>query len=163
MAMSTNAPPDGVPPTVLVVDDDPLVRQVLVRKLRHSGFVVREAADGQEAIELVHCDQPDVVLSDLHMPHCDGERLCQMLKARPTTSEIPVVLMTAGTIDEAVHVEGFDAVLYKPLPPDLPEFLLTLLKSRSAAVERSEASATTVVAASAPTPGDRSLHVVARH
>src|SRR5688572_23082992 len=116
------------PPSILVVDDEPLVRHVLVRKLQHHGFDVREASDGAEALELVHRDPPDIVLTDLNMPNCDGERLCQLLKAGPATSQIPVVLMTAATIDEGlVRVVGFDDVLYKPLPQGLPDLLRALI------------------------------------
>jgi CheY-like chemotaxis protein len=130
------------PPLVLVVDDEPLVRHLLVRKLQHHGFTVREASDGEEALANVHQAPPDIVLTDLHMPNCDGERLCQLLKAGSATSAIPVVLMTAGTIDEdLMRVVGFDDVVYKPLPQDLPHLLRALLANQSPEAERADAAA----------------------
>jgi CheY-like chemotaxis protein len=137
-------PPHAVPrpPSIVVVDDEPLVRQLLVRKLQLHGFDVREACDGDEALELVHRDQPDIVLTDLNMPHCDGERLCQMLKAEPATSPISVVLMTAATIDESLmRVLGFDDVLYKPLPRGLPDLLRGLIANRRGDVQRADETA----------------------
>ena len=122
--------PQAVPrrPSVLIVDDEPLVRDLLVRRLQNDGFDVREAADGEDAVEQVHRDRPDIVLTDLNMPRCDGERLCQILKADVTTSEISVVLMTASSIDEDVmRLVGFDDVLFKPLPRDLPDLLRAVL------------------------------------
>ena len=149
-------PSHAVPrrPSILVVDDEPLVRQLLVRKLQHHGFDVREASDGDEALELVHRDPPDIVLTDLNMPHCDGERLCQMLKAEPATSQISVVLMTAAAIDEGLmRVVGFDEVLYKPLSPGLPDRLRALIATERGEVRPASETAGPVEATRGWSPG----------
>ena len=117
---------------VLVVDDEDLVRIVLSRKLELHGFEVLLARDGLEALEVAQLAIPDVVLTDLNMPRCNGERLCMDLKARPAMAGIPVVIMTGGPTDEArMQAAGCAAVLYKPLPDDLPELLAALLEERA--------------------------------
>jgi CheY-like chemotaxis protein len=112
---------------VLVVDDEELVRLVLARTLRLSGFDVFEARDGLEALARLPAAAPDLVLTDLNMPRCNGERLCLEIKRQPTTAGIHVVMMTGGPLDEARMREiGCAAVIYKPLPDRLPEILAAI-------------------------------------
>jgi CheY-like chemotaxis protein len=118
-----------VRPRVLVVDDDELVRLVIARTLRLSGFDVFEARDGLEALARMPVAAPDLVLTDMNMPRCNGEMLCAEIKLRHATAGVPVVIMTGGPLDEAHMRElGCAAVLYKPLPDRLPEFLLSILQ-----------------------------------
>ena len=118
-----------VRPRVLVVDDEELVRLVLARTLRLSGFDVFEARDGLEALARIPVAAPDLVLTDLNMPRCNGEVLCVEIKRRHATAALPVVMMTGGPLDEARMREiGCAAVLYKPLPERLPELLLSILQ-----------------------------------
>jgi CheY-like chemotaxis protein len=115
-------------PRVLVVDDEELVRLVLARTLRLSGFDVFEARDGLEALARLPVAAPDLVLTDLNMPRCDGATLCAEIKRRHATAGVQVVIMTGGPLDEAHMRElGCAAVLYKPLTDRLPEFLLSIL------------------------------------
>ena len=117
---------------VLVVDDEDLVRIVLSRKLALHGFEVLLARDGLEALEVAQQAIPDVVLTDLNMPRCNGEQLCLELRACPAMAAIPVVMMTGGPTDEArMQAAGCAAVLYKPLPEDLPELLASLVEERA--------------------------------
>jgi CheY-like chemotaxis protein len=123
-----------VRPRVLVVDDEEIVRLVLARALRLSGFDVFEARDGLEALARMPVAAPDLVLTDLNMPRCNGEMLCAELKRRQTTAGVPVVMMTGGPQDEAHMREvGFAAVIYKPLPERLADFLLSILQNASPA------------------------------
>jgi CheY-like chemotaxis protein len=118
-----------VRPRVLVVDDEELVRLVIARTLRLSGFDVFEARDGLEALARIPVAAPDLVLTDLNMPRCDGEVLCVEIKRRHATAALPVVMMTGGPLDEARMREiGCAAVVYKPLPERLSEFLLSILQ-----------------------------------
>jgi CheY-like chemotaxis protein len=133
-----------VRPRVLVVDDEELVRLVIARTLRLSGFDVFEARDGLEALARIPVAAPDLVLTDLNMPRCNGEMLCAEIKRRHATAEVPVVMMTGGPLDEA-HMRqiGCAAVIYKPLPDRLSEFLLSILQD---AVPASRPGAWTVAA-----------------
>lgn len=123
-----------VRPRVLVVDDEELVRLVLARTLRLNGFDVFEARDGLEALARMPVAAPDLVLTDLNMPRCDGATLCAEIKRRHATAGVPVVIMTGGPLDEAHMRElGCAAVLYKPLTDRLPEFLLSILQDAAPA------------------------------
>ena len=116
---------------VLVVDDEDLVRLVIGRTLRRSGFEVFEAHDGLDALQNMRFQRPDVVLSDLNMPRCNGERLCSEMKGLPDLADVPVVLMTGGPTDEErMHAAGCRRVLYKPLPADLAEILAAVMQPR---------------------------------
>ena len=75
-----------VRPRVLVVDDEEIVRLVLARALRLSGFDVFEARDGLEALARMPVAAPDLVLTDLNMPRCNGETLCVEIKRRYATA-----------------------------------------------------------------------------
>ena len=123
-----------VRPRVLVVDDEEIVRLVIARSLRLSGFDVFEARDGLEALARMPVAAPDLVLTDLNMPRCNGEMLCLEIKRRHATAGVPVVMMTGGPQDEA-HMRdiGFAAVIYKPLPARLAEFLLSILQNAAPA------------------------------
>lgn len=114
---------------VLVVDDEELVRLVIVKTLQRAGFEVSEARDGLDALALMPGAAPDLVLTDLNMPRCNGERLCVEIKRQPATQGVHVVLMTGGPLDEARMCEiGCAAVIYKPLPDRVSELLSALLR-----------------------------------
>jgi CheY-like chemotaxis protein len=118
----------AVRPRVLVVDDEEIVRLVIARTLRLNGFDVFEARDGLEALARMPVAAPDLVLTDLNMPRCNGEMLCAEIKRRHATAGVHVVIMTGGPLDEARMRElGCAAVIYKPLTDRLPQFLLSIL------------------------------------
>jgi CheY-like chemotaxis protein len=117
---------------VLVVDDEDLVRRVIATLLRRSGLEVIEARDGLDALEKVREIRPDLVLTDLNMPRCDGEALCRALSELPATASIPVVVMTGRNADETrMRQLGCVAVLYKPLLPSLAERLCGIIAGHS--------------------------------
>jgi CheY-like chemotaxis protein len=80
--------------TVLIVDDEPGVRR-LVRKILSEDYAVIEALDGQEAINVVRTQKPDIILMDMMMPRMDGLTACYAIKTDETTKAIPVVMLTA--------------------------------------------------------------------
>jgi PAS domain S-box-containing protein len=80
--------------TVLVIDDDPASRQLVVRMLGKDGFRVLEAANGEEGIRLARSERPDVITLDVLMPGMDGWSVLSALKSEPGLASIPVVMLT---------------------------------------------------------------------
>jgi DNA-binding response OmpR family regulator len=107
----------GAVATVLVVDDEPIVREVVVRYLRREGYRTLEAGDGDAARELLERDTPNLVVLDLMLPGMDGLALCRWIRAR---SELPVIMLTARgeEADRIVGLElGADDYVTKPFSP----------------------------------------------
>lgn len=104
-------------PTVLVVDDEPIVREVLSRYLARGGFAVETAEDGREALERFEAATPDLVLLDLMLPRLDGYEVFTRIRARAPT---PVIMLTAKgeETDRLVGLEiGADDYVTKPFSP----------------------------------------------
>ncbi len=80
---------------VLIVDDEPDLRNVLEQAITQAGYMVRTAAGGLEALRLIDQDHPGVILLDLMMPDMDGFEVLQRIRSNPLTSNIPVVVLTA--------------------------------------------------------------------
>ena len=103
-------------PIVLLVDDNAEIRSVL-RDIFKNDYLILEAQDGEEALELAQNQIPDCIISDVMMPKMDGFEFTKQIKNNELTSFIPVILLTAKTSDEA-HLEGLkstaDAFLTKP-------------------------------------------------
>jgi DNA-binding response OmpR family regulator len=103
--------------TVLVVDDEPIVREVVVGYLKREGYRTLEAADGDRARELVTLEAPNLVVLDVMLPGIDGLELCRWIRAR---SRLPVILLTArgDETDRIVGLElGADDYVTKPFSP----------------------------------------------
>jgi DNA-binding response OmpR family regulator len=102
---------------VLVVDDEPTVRDVVVQYLRRDGHEVTEAADGREALQLLAEQPPDLVVLDLMLPGVDGLDILRRLRA---TSDVPVIMLTA-LAEERHRVTGLelgaDDYVVKPFSP----------------------------------------------
>ncbi len=102
---------------VLVVDDDPTVREVVVSYLRAAGHDVREAIDGASALDAVREEPADLIVLDLMMPGLDGLEVARRLRV---TSDVPIVLLTAlgSEQDRVVGLEiGADDYVTKPFSP----------------------------------------------
>jgi len=103
--------------TVLVVDDEPIVRDVVVRYLQHDGFETLVAADGDDARALIEQREPALVVLDVMLPGTDGLALCRWIRER---SSLPVILLTARgeEADRIVGLElGADDYVTKPFSP----------------------------------------------
>ena len=103
--------------TVLVVYDEPIVRDVVVRYLNREGFRTLEAADGGSARALLEREQPSLVVLDLMLPGTDGLTLCRWIRER---SDLPVIMLTAlgEESDRIVGLElGADDYVTKPFSP----------------------------------------------
>ncbi|MGZ9583989.1 response regulator transcription factor [Paenibacillus marinisediminis] len=103
--------------TILIVDDDPHIRELVSMFLKKEGFRTIEAADGQEALEIMETDKADMVVLDIMMPNMDGWELCQELRSQ---YDIPLLMLTAKG-ETSQKVKGFnlgtDDYLVKPFDP----------------------------------------------
>ena len=82
-----------VPKKILVVDDDPADR-ILLKKLLSKNYIIAEASNGEEAVDLARSEKPALILMDIMMPKVDGYNACCSIKRDPLTAEIPVVMLT---------------------------------------------------------------------
>jgi two-component system, OmpR family, response regulator MtrA len=106
---------------ILVVEDDPSIRELTERGLRNAGFEVLTAATGDEGLERFRVDRPDAVVLDVMLPGVDGLEVCKAIRA---TSAVPVVMLTArsDTLDVVVGLEsGADDYITKPF--EMPELI----------------------------------------
>ena len=125
--------------TVLIVDDEPIVRDVVVRYLQRDGFDTLEAADGDAARTIIESGAPDLVVLDVMLPGTDGLALCRWIR---TDSMLPVIMLTARgeAADRIVGLElGADDYVTKPFSPrELAIRVRNVLK-------RAEAPSTTIM------------------
>jgi DNA-binding response OmpR family regulator len=100
--------------TILVVEDDPSLRQFYRTALMLAGYDVREAADGYDALMIIDTHPPDLVVLDLMLPQVSGHVVRQDLAAQAVTRDIPVVIVTGA---DRVEIDALDAdcVLTKPV------------------------------------------------
>jgi two-component system phosphate regulon response regulator PhoB len=94
-------------PSVLVVEDEPAQREVLVYNLEAEGFEVAKAENGDDALVLVEETQPDVIILDWMLPGVSGIEICRRLKTKSATRAIPVIMLTARS-EEADRVRGLE-------------------------------------------------------
>jgi DNA-binding response OmpR family regulator len=125
--------------TVLVVDDEPIVREVVLRYLERDGFRTLEAGDGDTARRLLESEQPGLVILDIMLPGVDGLELCRWIRAR---SDLPVILLTARgeEADRIVGLElGADDYVTKPFSPrELATRVRTVLRRSAPHVAKAE-------------------------
>ena len=102
---------------ILLVEDNQDARTSLALILSTRGYAVATAADGQEAVEHVKTDCPDLILSDINMPNLDGLSMVKVIRTLPHCQNVPIVMMSAygsGPLGEALRA-GATAALRKPL------------------------------------------------
>lgn len=98
----------GGPARILIVDDEPPNRRVLEAFLKPEGYVTVSAANAAEALAAIALSPPDLILLDVMMPGMDGYQLVSILKAKPETANIPIIMVTAQ-IDRSARMAGLDA------------------------------------------------------
>lgn len=123
--------------TILVVDDDSDTLTLIGLTLQRRGFEVVKAQSGQQAINLLAHDRPDLVILDVMMPQMDGYEVCREIKADPRTADLPVIMLTAKAQTQS-QLEGFrvGAIDYitKPVhPQDLVARIQTVLERTESA------------------------------
>lgn len=141
MLFMPGADPAWPKATILVVDDEPAVRRVLLMRLQLAGFRVVCAEDGEEALALFHREAPDLVVLDVMMPKLDGFAACRRLRDE---SCVPIIFLSAlGSISERVAGLdlGADDYLPKPFSPkELEARIVTILRRVGRAGVSSEVS-----------------------
>jgi CheY-like chemotaxis protein len=105
-------------PTILLVEDNEMNRDMLSRRLQRRGYTVEIAVDGQEGVSLAHSKRPDLILMDMSLPILDGWEATRQLKNHPETQHIPIIALTAhamsGDREKAMAV-GCDDYDTKPI------------------------------------------------
>ncbi len=104
---------------ILIVEDHPTMREAMRLVLEHEGFVIREAADGATALQMVREQPPDLMFLDLNIPGASGADVLQELKADPATAGVRVIIVTAIGEEGREYVLGLGADEYftKPFSP----------------------------------------------
>lgn len=103
--------------TVVIVEDDPSISDLVELYLRQAGFRVLQAPNGERGLEIVHQHRPELVILDIGLPGIDGLEVCRRLRA---TSSVPVLFLTArdGELDRIIGLElGADDYVTKPFSP----------------------------------------------
>lgn len=108
------------PHTLLIVDDDDTVAEMLELVLRGAGYEVRRAASGEEALQQIYKNLPDALICDVLLPGIDGYTLCKRVRQHPLTKTLPILMLTAQG-DISAKIAGFEAgandYLAKPFEP----------------------------------------------
>jgi two-component system, response regulator RegA len=126
-------------PTILLVDDDETFRARIARALTDRGFVVREAADGEAAVESARHESPELALVDLRMPGCSGLDVVKALHALDPATKI-VVLTGYGSIATALDAVRLGATHYLTKPAAVDEILASFVRGEGEGSTESAAS-----------------------
>jgi len=123
--------------TILIIDDEQDIRDILNYNLTKVGYQVHEASNGREGIKLAVQNKPDLIILDVMMPEMDGIEVCEELKAKPDTKNIKICFLTARSEDYS-QIAGFDAgaddYVSKPIKPKV------LISRIKAILRRSDAT-----------------------
>ena len=106
--------------TILVVDDSPMLREMISGLLDKSGLTITVAKDGQEAKDKIAANPPDLVVLDVVMPNMNGYELCRWVKSTPATKDVLVILCSSKSEEFDRYwgmKQGADAYIAKPLQP----------------------------------------------
>ncbi len=109
---------EGVEQTILVVDDEAPIRDLLRQELTESGYRVREAANGKDALDEIRKERPDLVILDIMMPEMNGFDVAAVLKNDPATMDIPILVLSIVQDKERGYRLGVDRYLTKPIDTD---------------------------------------------
>jgi two-component system KDP operon response regulator KdpE len=128
--------------TILVVDDEPQIRRVMRATLSAEGYTIVEARNGQEALEKVRSERPDLVILDLNMPNMDGIEACREIRS---SSKVPIIMLTVRSAEKD-KVRALDAGAddYVVKPFSIQELLARI----RAALRRSPAEGAEAIVAS---------------
>jgi CheY-like chemotaxis protein len=106
--------------TILVVDDEYLIADILSFALEDEGFMVVKASNGQKGLEVLERERPALIITDFMMPVMDGLEFASAVRALPSVSKLPIILMSGAQAHIGMQRSDlFDAVLAKPFNIDL--------------------------------------------
>lgn len=108
-------------PTVLLVDDEPVLRSVISEYLKFSGYDVADCPDSGKAMARLRAGGIDIVVSDVLMPGADGLEFCRAIRGDASIAGVPFLFMTARSVDAEMQAEMdrlADACVFKPFEPD---------------------------------------------
>ncbi len=140
---------------ILIVEDDPDIRELLRFNLEKAGYTLFLAEDGEQALELARKHTPDIILLDLMLPGVDGLEVCRTLKKDPELQRLPIIMVTAKgeELDRVVGLElGADDYVVKPF--SLREVVLRIRKL----LERREKQAAPAILKADPLVLDLDAH-----
>jgi CheY-like chemotaxis protein len=121
-------------PKILLVEDNEMNRDMLSRRLQRKGYLVVTASDGRQGYLLARSETPDLILMDISLPAMDGWEVTRLLKAHESTSQIPIIVLTAHALvsdREKAFAAGCDDYDTKPV-----EFMRLSEKIENLLVER---------------------------
>jgi phosphate regulon transcriptional regulator PhoB len=145
---------------VLVVEDEPDIRRLVVLHLEREGFRCRTAASGTDALREVKASIPDLVVLDLMLPELDGLEVCRRLRRDTSTASVPIIMLTAKSdeVDRIVGLEvGADDYVGKPFSPK------ELVARVRAVLRRAQPGQPTQVLSGGPITLDAARHAVRLH
>jgi len=119
---------------ILIVEDNEDNRELVVKVLKNKGYMIAEAADGEEALEKAVAEKPDLILLDISLPKLDGYEVAKRLKSMEEFEEIPIVAFTAHAMKgdrEKVIIAGFEGYISKPVNiRELPEQIRYFIRGK---------------------------------
>jgi len=122
-----------MPKKILIVEDNPQNMKVVQMALRPHGYILLEATDGEEALEVINNgERPDLILLDIQLPKIDGFEVTRRLRQIPEFSHVPIIAVTAYAMrgdEEKIIGAGCDAYLPKPINTrELPRLVAEMLQ-----------------------------------
>jgi CheY-like chemotaxis protein len=129
--------------TILLVEDDEMIRDIISRHLRMAGYQILIASDGARAILLARQEQPDLILMDMGLPILNGWQATRRLKMIPETRAIPIIALTAFAMPEDRErclQAGCDEFTTKPVNVEQLQSLISRLLSGNAAAHGDQAA-----------------------
>ena len=90
------------PPTILIIEDDPVSRNLLKNIFRNEGYEIRETADGIKGLEMALIDPPDLICLDIILPGLSGYEVCRSIKQDQTGANVPILMVTSLTKREDI-------------------------------------------------------------
>ena len=105
----------GTNATILVVDDDDSIRSLLQQELSDAGYLIEQATNGKEALDMVRKNKPDLIILDVMMPEMNGFDVAAILKNDPQTMDIPIIVLSIVQDKARGYRIGVDRYLTKPI------------------------------------------------